>query len=283
MKPFKSLIALAFLVGGLIGFATGKTPLAAVGMVGLFVTVMEFKQTRKGIALVSLVPGIYKVPNYNPNFGPGEQPYIEVPYMVRPEKSLYDQLMTLNRANPQTIAAIMQGGISFDPVTYYIRFNITGLSGRQTIVGAATQEIRGITNFPNGAALPQFYNFCFDRIAVRYAVAASAAANMASITGFSSVRGSMPAALGNGELIIMSNQNTILQTPIADFTSVAAITGGGEKGYDGGELAKPRFILEQINPQIDILFSQGQTVPSAANNTYAVEVMLYGVQARLKF
>lgn len=283
MKPFKSLIALVFLVGGLIGLAQAKAPLAAVGFVGLFCTVMDLKQTRKGVAFTALIPGIYKVPNFMPNLPADQQPYIEVPYMVRPEKSLYDQLLTLGRANPQTIAAIMQGGISFDPISYYIRYNVTGLSGRQTIVGATTLEIVGVTNFPNGATLPQFYNFCFDRIALRYAVATSANANVASINGWSSVRGSMPAALANAELIIQSNNNTIVQTPVSDFTSVASITGGGEKGYDGGELAKPRFFLEQIAPQIDIQFAQGQTMPSAANNTYAIELMFYGVQARLKY
>ncbi len=81
----------------------------------------------------------------------------------------------------------------------------------------------------------------------------------------------------------MSNNNTIVQTPVCDFTSVAAITGGGEKDYDGGEIAKPRFILEQIQPQIDLQFAQNQVMPSAANNTYAIELTLYGVQARLKF
>src|ERR1051325_8524278 len=106
MKPFKSLLALVFLVGGLVGLAKAEAPLVAVGFVGMFLTVMDFKQTRKGIALVSLIPGIYKVPNFMPGVPADQQPYIEVPYMVRPEKSLYDQLLTLGRANPQTIAAI---------------------------------------------------------------------------------------------------------------------------------------------------------------------------------
>lgn len=41
-------------------------------------------------------------------------------------------------------------------------------------------------------------------------------------------------------------------------------------------------MLELINLQIDLAYAKNQVVPSAANNTYAVEVMLYGVQARLK-
>ena len=203
--------------------------------------------------------------------------------MSRSEKALYDQLITLGRSNAVTRQAIEQGAISFDPITYYMRAIITGLSGKQKIVSPSTLNVLGITNLPNSAQLPQYYNFCFDRIAVRYAVAASANANAASITGFSSIRGSMPAALGNGELVISSNRNTIVETPIADFTSVAAITGGGERDYDGGLLEKPRFLLEMIQQEWEINFATGQTVPSAANNTYAVEVMLYGVQARLKY
>jgi hypothetical protein len=202
--------------------------------------------------------------------------------MSRAEKALYDQLVTLGRSNPVTADLIRQGGISFDPVSYYVRAIITGQSGIQNVVDSSIIKYPGITNFPNGATLSQYYNMCFDRIAVRYAVAASASANAAAITGWSSVRSSMPAALGNGHLVVLSNSNKVLDTPVSDFTSVAAITGGGERDYDGGILEKPRFFLELIGNTVQIQYAQGQTVPSAANNTYGVEIMFYGVQARLK-
>lgn len=271
MKRFTSIL---FFAGLIAGVCLKSPELAGVSFVGLFFSTKTYSGR---FAFLQIVPGKFVITN--PTTGLLE----EVPYMSRSEKALYDQLITLGRSNAVTRQAIEQGAISFDPITYYMRAIITGLSGKQKIVSASTLNVLGITNLPNGAQLPQYYNFCFDRIAVRYAVAASANANAASITGWSSVRGSMPAALANGELVISSNRNTIVETPIADFTSVAAITGGGERDYDGGLLEKPRFLLEMIQQEWELNFATNQTVPSAANNTYAVEVMLYGVQARLKY
>lgn len=267
------IFSILFCVATLVALYFGSVEAAAVAGIGAVVSFSAPKLT--GYAFLQIVPGQYKVPD-------GQGGFYEVPYMSRSEKALFDQLITLKRANPVTQDIISQGGISFDPITYYVRSIITGLSGTQDIVNQSIQQVYGITNFANGGALPQFYNFCFDRIAVRYAVNNTANANAAAITGWSSIRSSMPAALGNGHLVLQSNQNKILDTPVSDFTSVAAITGGGERDYDGGVLEKPRFILELINFTAQFRFAQGQTVPSAANNTYATEVMFYGVQARLK-
>lgn len=268
------IFSIAFALGALVALAYGNLEAASVGAVGAIISEASLDFSK--VAFLQIVPGKYVVTN------PDTLAPQEVPMMSRAEKALYDQLITLGRANPVTMGVIGQGGISFDPITYYIRFVITGASGTQRILGQSTIQYDGVTNFPNQATLPQFYNFCFDRIAVRYAVATSANANAAAITGWSSIRGSMPAALGNGHLKLSSNKNTIVETPISDFTSVAAITGGGERDYDGGVLEKPRFLLELIAFEAEIVYAQGQTVPSAANNTYAVEVAFHGVQARLK-
>jgi hypothetical protein len=265
----KKIFSILFILGLVAAITTQNVALGAVSFAGLFFTANSYVSK---YSFLQIVPGKYVTAQ-------GE----EVPYMSRAEKALFDQLITLNRANDVTLQAIRKGAISFDPVSYYIRAIITGQSGKQKIVGQSTLNSVGVTNFPNAAQLPQYYNFCFDRVAVRYAVAASANASAAAITGWSSVRGSMPAALGNAELIISSNRNTIVETPISDFTSVAAITAGGERDYDGGVLEKPRFFLEMLQIEVEINYASGQTVPSAANNTYAVEVMFYGVQARLKF
>lgn len=268
----KKLFSLLFILGAVAGLALGSVELVLISGTGAMLSMASTQVSN--LAFLQIVPGKFFV------HGPGGPE--EVPYMSRAEKALFDQLVTLRRSNPVTQKVIGEGGISFDPITYYIRYVITGASGRQKILGQSTIQIDGITNFPNAATLPQFYNFCFDRIAVRYATTNSANANAAAITGWSSVRGNMPAALGNGHLLVSSNKNTILETPISDFTSVAAITGGGERDYDGGLLEKPRFFLELINAEIELVYASGQTVPSAANNTYAVEVAFHGVQARLK-
>lgn len=275
----KKIFSILFIAGVALSLFVGNFEGAVVSVTGLAMT--NYLGTKmQGYAFFTIVPGKFVVQNPQP--GPDYGKLQEVPYMTRAEKSLYDQLITLNRSNPVTQDVIRQGGISFDPISYYIRAIITGGAGRQQIVNNSLIQITGITNIPNGGTLPQFYNFCFDRIAVRYTTTNSANANTAAMTGWSSIRASMPAALGNGHLIVNSNQNKILETPISDFTSVAAITGGGERDYDGGVLEKPRFFLELIGIEVEIAYSTGQSVPSEANNTYAVEVMFYGTQARLK-
>lgn len=273
----KKIFSIVFIVGALVSLLCGSIEGTLVSAAGLAIAQSDFTflRTKEHAFLLTLVPGKFMVQN------PGNNNQ-EVPMMTRTEKSLFDQLITLRRANPVTMDIINQGGISFDPISYYIRANITGASGRLQIVNSSLVTVVGITNIPNNATLPQFYNFCFDRIAVRYATTNSANANLASITGWSSVRSSMPAALGNGHLVVYSNQNKIMETPVSDFTSVAAVTGGGEMDYDGGTMQKSRFFLELIGIEVELAFAQGQVVPSAANNTYAVEVMFYGTQARLK-
>lgn len=272
----KKIIFAIFAVGLIASLMLSSPVLGAASFAGLFFAAHSFKGKYANLMIVPARFVIQK-PESNPDV------LQEVPYVSRAEKALYDQLVTLGRSNAITRQAIEQGAISYDPISYYMRAVITGLSGKQKIISASTLNVLGITNLPNGAALPQYYNFCFDRIAVRYAVANTAGANVAAITGWSSIRGNMPAALGNGELIISSNRNTIVETPISDFTSVAAITGGGERDYDGGVLEKPRFLLEMLQIEAELNLAQGQSIPPANNTTYAVELMMYGVQARLKY
>lgn len=276
----KKIFALTFILAALTGLALGNAPAFIVGLIGFFFCQADLRQVSfhsRNHAYLQIVPGKFVVTD------PASGRLQEVPYMSRAEKALFDQLITLGRSNAVTAQAISAGAISFDPVSYFIRADVTGFSGRQKIVSASTQYEEGVTNFPNGAALPQYYNFCFDRIAVRYASTNSANASPAAITGWSSVRASMPAALGNGLLIVKSNRNEIVETPVSDFTSVAAITGGGERDYDGGVLEKPRFFLELLQIEVELSFAAGQSMPSNANNTFAVEIMFYGVQARLKY
>lgn len=199
-----------------------------------------------------------------------------IPVFTRAQKALFDYLE--QRSQGTTRAALSKGALVFDPITYYIRFAITGLSGRQQIVSEGTTKAVGVTNFDRGL-LRQYYNFCFDRISVRYATANSVTTALGGLA-YSSVRGgTMDPALANGELIVIQNKNTIIETPVMDFVSAAAITGGGLREYDGGILEAPKVLEE--NKQVEIWISLAGTVPSATNTIYGVEVALQGVQARI--
>lgn len=268
MKNFAKIL---FVLGIAASVFLSSPALACVSLGGLYLANNDYKIGK--FSFLTLVPGV--ITTVNPDTGALE----EVPPMTRAEKALFDYLRA--KSNLVTYQAIQSGDISFDPISYVIRATITGLSGNQQIVGPNTLYSRGITNFPNGATLPQYYNFCFDRIAVRYAVVASANALPSATSAYSTVGGSMDPALRNGNLIVKSNRNDIVNTPIVDFLSAAAVTGGGSREYDGGILEKPRFFLEQL--QIEVNVDLPGTIPSAANNTYLVEVVFSGVQARLKY
>jgi hypothetical protein len=267
MKKF----SIFFLIG-LVAFAgTGNLIGALVCFAGLFFTENSYRLL--GYAGLQTVPGKYVITN---TLGQLE----EVPFMSRAEKALYDQLITMNRANPVTTKAIMEGGISFDPITYYVRYNLTGLAGNQKFLSQATMRIVGTTNFPNGATLQQYYNFCFDRIFIRTALTNTANTAVGAVTQWTGVSASVDPAVRNGELLIRSNRNLIVETPAIDFLSAAAVTGGGSREFDGGILEKPRFFLELLNIEGEIALAG--TVSSAANTTVWGEFAFSGVQARLK-
>ena len=275
----RQIFSILFLLGALVALCVGEPTLLVVGMLGFFVSLFTWKASNfhsRSHAYLTIVPGIITAPRPDRMQSMGVE---EVPPMTRAEKALYDYLRT--KSNAVTYQAIREGAISFDPVSYFIRYSITGLSGRQTILGPSTLYSIGVTNFPNQAVLPQYYNFCFDRIIIRYVNTTAADSAVNSSAGYSSVATAMDPALRNGNIIIKSNRNAIVETPVIDFASAAAVTGGGSRDYDGGMLEKPRFFLEQLQIETEIEFAG--TVASATNNSYLLEVVFCGVQARLKY
>lgn len=202
----------------------------------------------------------------------------DVPPLTRAQKKLYDYVRM--KGNIITLDALAAGAIKWDNITYYIRKAITGLSGRQPLINAATTEAIGVCNLDKGQ-LPQYYNFCYDRIEVGYTTDnSSASLSPGVLAGYSSVLSSMDDALRNGELIIQLNREVQVESPVTDYGSKAAVSGGGALNFDGGELADPQVWQEQLQVEVDINLSA--TVPSAANTTYAMEVLFKGVQARLR-
>jgi hypothetical protein len=214
----------------------------------------------------ALVPAITRDP------ATGDQ----VPVFTRAQKALFDYLSRKSQA--QTAAALRSGALVFDPISYYIRSNITGLSGRTKILSETNSKQIGVTNFDRGL-LRQYYNFCFDKITVRYTTGNSVTETVQSLAGYSSVLSSMAGGLRNGNLIIAQNQNNILDTPIIDFGAAAAVVGGGARDFDGGALQVPKILEE--NKQVEIWLDLAAAIPSATNTIYAVEVVLQGVQARI--
>lgn len=201
----------------------------------------------------------------------------EVPPLTRSQKKLYDFLRM--KGNPITLEALLGGAIKWDNITYYIRTTLTGLNGRQPVLNSSVSEVLGICNLDKGQ-LPQYYNFCYDRIEIGYAVDAAASTSPKAVAGYSSVLSSMAPGLRNGELIVQLNREVQVESPVTDYGSKAAITGGAALNFDGGELADPQVWQEQLQVEVDI--NLAAVIPSAANNTYVAEFLFKGCQARLR-
>jgi len=254
MKTFKSIIFFSILM---VGVACAVAATAMAPEAGAIVMV----------AGITILPAMIAGPN-------GQ----EVPPFTRAQKKMYDFLRM--KGNAITLEALQSGALKWDNISYYIRSIITGLSGRKTILNASTSQVVGVCNLDKGQ-LPQYYNFAYDRVEVAEAINnTSASLAVTALTSFSSVQSSMDAGLRNGELIVMSNRQVQVETPITDFTSKTAVSGGGAKEYDGGALDDPQVWEELLQIQVDLNFAQ--TIASEANTTYAVDVTFRGVQARLR-
>lgn len=264
----KKVFQLIFAFGILASLCLGSVEASAVSFVGL--SIVSTSHLIPGIAALNLMPAVTRDPVGG----------AAIPIVSRAQKTLLD-FFNSERANAVTKDALKRGAIIWNPVSYYIRANIVGLSGMQKIMSSATTKVVGICNLDKGI-LPQYYNFCYDRLAVRYVSTntGSNTTNVATLNGYSSVQSSMDDALRNGELVVDLNRFRQLETPIVDFVSAAAITGGGVRDYDGGLLESPKIWEENL--QVDVWLNFPQTVDATANFTNAVEIVFSGIEARLR-
>lgn len=268
MKKFLAILYLtAFFVGGSIalnkvshGEIVQAAPYALVALVGV---------VAPGINSFSSVLGLKNIVAVSDEHG-------STTYMTHLQNYLRSYL--LSSANDQTRAKIAAGGIAFDPITYYIRYVITGLSGKQKILSETTQKLVGATNF-NLGQLPKFTNFAWNKIGIAYVDEATGAVAAQALTGWTNVRGSTDFSVANGEIIVTSSNRTILETPIAPFLREAANTNNT---ICEGDYELDQFRLFKENEIVYVELNMGgNTVPSVAGHTYGIEVRFSGVQARL--
>ena len=271
-KYFLVLCALALIVG----LVMASPVLAFTACIGFFfafgsVKISEMRGAYIGFNLVNAYLYRFADPAAN-----GMQ---EQPALVRCQKYLFDYLRA--KGNAVTVFALDSDALKFEAVTYYVRYSITGLSGKQKFLGQNTQNVVGESNFAVNAVLQQYYNFAFDRIAIAYvADNTSGFANVYNSAAFTSVRASVAAGLGNGELSLYINKNLVLDTPAVDFLGEAAVSGGSIGDYTGGTLQEPIVFPE--NTQLEGYIDMPVVIPSTANFNYVMEVRFYGVRARMR-
>jgi hypothetical protein len=269
----KNTFKIVFAAILVLSVCTGNPVTGFMAVVGLGLAFTD-AASFKALAMFTLVPAVVRDLGYNTGAP-------EVPPFTRAQKFLFDFLR--NKSNAVTLDAYLNQSIFFDPINYYVRYVLPpAQQGRVQILGGFTTQIVGVTNFYAQGLLPQYYNFCFDRLQVNYGTIAAAGAAVQSITGWTNVRGSMPAALGNGDIIILLNKQIIVQSGIVDYTSEAAITGGNSLDFAGGALQVPRVLQENLTIECDLNLAQNQAIPNTANTTFAAEVLFKGVQLRLR-
>jgi len=275
----KKTLLILFAISALFAVATANPVLLVASLVGVGMSTASYKDFKKNPAFFTLVPSIVRDMGSVQRTADGSFP--EVPPFTHSQKFLFDFLR--QKSNLVTLDAFLKETIFFDPINYYVRYVIPGAQqGRYQILGAFTQQIVGATNFYTQAILPQYYNFCFDRMQINYGSTNTANAAVQAISGWTNVRSSMPAALANGDIIVQLNKNIIVQTGVVDFTSEAAITGGNSLDYAGGALQVPRVLQENLLIEADLNFAFQQAIPNVANTTYGVEVLFKGIQLRLR-
>lgn len=266
----KKIISLLFVVSLVAGVATGNLAIIGLSVAGLAFANADKKSFKSAVTAITLVPAIQRAPDGS-----------EIPPFTRAQKFLFDFLR--QKSNVVTLDAFIKETLFFDPINYYVRSVIPKLQqGRYQILGANTSQVVGASNFYAQAILPQYYNFCFDRMQVNYGTANVDGAAAQAIGGWSNVRSSAPVALGNGEVIIQLNKNIIVQTGISDFMSEAAVTGGGSLDFAGGALQTPRIFQENLQIEGDLNLAQNQAFGNDANTTYGAEIIFKGAQLRLR-
>lgn len=188
------------------------------------------------------------------------------------------EFLASDNAAQGTQKAVDLGRLIFNPITYYIRYVITGQgAGKVKILSENTQKAVGITNF-NLGQLPKFTNFAWNRIGIRYVDDAATPASIKDAVGWTNVVGSIDKSVANGELLINKNGSPVFENPIAPFLFQAAPTAGTLL-ETSAELDQIRVFRE--NELVSIEVNLSNVVPSVANHVYGIEVALHGLECKL--
>jgi len=198
------------------------------------------------------------------------------------EKYTKGQLFLARNANnldADTQRLMSDKSIRYTDGDFYIRREITASANIEKLIDETNEKRVGVTNIDKNT-LPNQQHLALERIAVRYAEAATGTAVQA-VDSFSSVKSGVPAALLNAELKIMQDNKTLVQLPVARFFSESASEkpNGVE---DTVVLNSIQLVKANKGLSIEIEYADGQSVTSGAGNDAYLEVRLMGDKTTTK-
>ena len=184
-----------------------------------------------------------------------------------------------NKLDADTQRLMSDKSIRYTDGDFYIRREITGSANIEKLIDETNEKRVGVTNIDKNT-LPNQQHLALERIAVRYAEAATGTAVQA-VDSFSSVKSGVPAALLNAELKIMQDNKTLVQLPVARFFSESASEkpNGVE---DTVVLNSIQLVKANKGLSIEIEYADGQSVTPGTGNDSYLEVRLMGDKTTTK-
>jgi hypothetical protein len=184
-----------------------------------------------------------------------------------------------NKLDADTQRLMSDKSIRYTDGDFYIRREVTGSANIEKLIDETNEKRVGVTNIDKNT-LPNQQHLALERIAVRYAEAATGT-SVQAVDSFSSVKTGVPAALLNAELKIMQDNKTLVQLPVARFFSESASEkpNGVE---DTVVLNSIQLVKANKGLSIEIEYADGQSVTPGAGNDAYLEVRLMGDKTTTK-
>jgi hypothetical protein len=184
-----------------------------------------------------------------------------------------------SKLDPTTRDLIAKREVRYTDGDFYVRRKITGSSNIENLIDETNEKKVGVTNIDKNT-LPNQQHLALEKIAVRYAETA-ASTPIQGVSGFSTVKANVPAALINAELRIIQDGKTLVQLPMARFFSEAASqkTNGVE---DIVSLNSIQLLKANVPFTIQVEYADGQSVTPGAGNDAYLEIRLMGDKTTTK-
>lgn len=195
------------------------------------------------------------------------------------EKFLYDYV-TMGGASIQTVEEFRTGKLKFEQFSDSIKAIITGLSGNQEIfnAGTAIQRQGRIPEIFNQGSLPKGTNIAIDAIGLAYATDATATVPEADVD-YTRVVTAWPAAMANGELLVLQSEN-IKTRFAAKFAGSQANSFQSGVESDGIALSPCLLLEEEKQIKLEFRFAAAQAI--SGTNNHFIDVAMSGSILRRK-
>jgi hypothetical protein len=171
-------------------------------------------------------------------------------------------------------AFLGNGELAFEDAHFYVKKEITSMSGINDLVKPSDSEEVGIRSIDR-ARLPNLQNLILQKVIVRFATHATET-DPAKLTFSSKMPSIAIGALINGEIEIAQDGKTILRLPARSFFNAADVDNVDNEGV---ELKNWRLIKAERPIEIKLHCANGETALVGSEKNH-LEVVLVGTKTR---